>query len=73
MSQNFSGNSCYSHGLPVFVVVVVVVVVLGGVNDLIVCLGSLEWEMCVAFPGETSCDRAALPNLPCTLGVSVFP
>ena len=40
----------------------------------IVTLGSLPWEIRVAFsPGKTSCDRVALPNPRCVLNGLVFP
>ena len=36
-------------------------------------MGFLLWKNRVAFPGKASCDRDALPNLGCMLGVLVFP
>ena len=39
----------------------------------IVQLGFLPWEIQVASLGKDSCDRVALPNLRCMLGVSVGP
>ena len=35
-------------------------------------VGFLPWEIRVS-PGTASCDRVALPNLRCMLGVLVFP
>ena len=39
----------------------------------IVPIGFLPWEIRVAFLGKASCNRVALPNLRCMLGVIVFP
>ena len=37
-------------------------------------MGFLQWEIRVAFsPRKASCNRIALPNLGCMLGVLVFP
>ena len=41
--------------------------------NCIVPVGFLPRENLVAFPGKASCDRVALPNLLCMLGVLVFP
>ena len=36
-------------------------------------LGSIPWEIRVAFSGEASCDKVVLTNLRCMLGILVFP
>ena len=41
--------------------------------NCIVPMGFLPWKIRVAFPGKSLLRQSHVPNLPCMLGVSVFP